>query len=517
MIAMFSQSITGHLIVRIWEFFKEKLYGSLFFSLLCAFSDWVSEKVRGSLIYDWLGRGVFTERFYAPSRFYKIIGFIFDKFITLLRKIADLFLRITNGSLTGAAVKWLWRVFKVDVMFAVFVGLMFVAPHERWNNLFLFFGAVIFGVWTLLAIALGEVKKSRGFTVSLSLLVFMLAVLIGFSMATSLSDALRILLFIFSSITFAMVIAVSVDTKEKLTRFMSVVLAFVALTALYGVAQRFMGVEIDEEFVDLTANEGMPGRVFSTFANPNNFAELLILFMPFFVPLFIFSKKLWQKMLCAGGFGLSLAALLMTYSRSCWVGFALAAVLFVALYDKRLLIPCAVLAAAAVPFLPSSIMNRIFTIGSMNDSSNSYRLYIWDSCLRMIRDYFVTGVGLGPGSFHAVYPGYASSIAVTAPHSHMLYLEIWLETGILGFLSFFGFMFATVKKTAGTMRRMDKELRTYAIAGLSSLLGIAFVCCAEYIWFYPRVMAAFWIVPAILIATVNVTAKSGGNMNEVEA
>ncbi len=125
----------------------------------------------------------------------------------------------------------------------------------------------------------------------------------------------------------------------------------------------------------------------------------------------------------------------------------------------------------------------------------------------MIKRFGLTGLGIGPASFKAVYPDYAASIAITAPHSHMLYMELVLETGLLGFLSFFAYIYTVVKRTAGAMRRMDKELKTFAIAGLSSLLGIAFVCCAEYVWFYPRVMFAFWMVPALCLAVVRITKR----------
>jgi O-antigen ligase len=170
------------------------------------------------------------------------------------------------------------------------------------------------------------------------------------------------------------------------------------------------------------------------------------------------------------------------------------------LYDKRLLIPAAIIVIVAIPFMPEAVINRIFTIGSLEDSSNSYRLYIWDSCFRMVKDFFVTGIGLGPSSFRVVYPDYAEPFAITAPHSHMLYMELILETGLLGFVSFFAYMFTVVKSAAGAMRKCDIQTKCVIIASLSALLGIAFVCCAEYIWFYPRVLFAFWIIPGIMMA-----------------
>ena len=55
-----------------------------------------------------------------------------------------------------------------------------------------------------------------------------------------------------------------------------------------------MGIEVNPEYVDVAVNRSMPGRVFSTFANPNNFAELLVLTMPFTAAL-VFSVKSFRE------------------------------------------------------------------------------------------------------------------------------------------------------------------------------------------------------------------------------
>lgn len=504
--ALFEESVSAGAFVLLCRTLRRKLKESFFVSLLLRFFAWIGEKVRESLVYEWLGKSVFTEKYYTGSIFYCILNKILSviyAFASALNRFAG---RLFGSSLTYAAAKRIsaWRFFSVDVFLALFIGVMFIAPHEAWNNIYAFIGAVFFALWVLWDISAGRIKARRAEGINLSLIVFAAAVAVSVVTATVFSDALRISLFIVSSILLMLSLYASVDTREKMVRFVGIILVFITLTALYGFAQRAAGIEIDLEFVDITANEGMPGRVFSTFSNPNNFAELLLLFIPFFVPLFLCAKSKITKTAVLAAFVITLGALIMTYSRSSWVGFALAAVLFVALYDKRLIIPAALAVLIIIPFMPASVINRVFTIGSLEDSSNSYRLYIWESCIRMVRDYFVSGIGLGPASFKAVYPGYAASVAITAPHSHMLYMELILETGIMGFVSFFAYIYTAVKSAAGSMRIMDKGLRAFAIAALSAALGIAFVCCAEYVWFYPRVMFAFWLIPGILLATARI-------------
>ncbi len=522
---MFAESLTGHFLLYIGALFAEsagfnaakrvclwiwrQLRESLFVNLLLRFFEWISDKVRESLIYDWLGKSVFTEKYYSDSIFYHILNKILKLIYGAASAVRRAAGKVFKQSLTYAAAEKIsaWRFFSPDVFLAFFIGVMFIAPHEAWNNLYAVLGALFFAAWVVMDISSGKIKARRAEGIKLSLAVFAVAIAVSVVTAIVFSDALRISLFMIASLLFMLSIYASVDTKEKLVRFTGIILAFVTLTAAYGFVQRAMGVEVDLEFVDVTANEGMPGRVFSTFSNPNNFAELLLLFIPFFVPLFLYAKKNSTKTAIFAAFIIVLGALIMTYSRSCWVGFALAAVLFVVLYDKRLIIPAVIIALIAIPFLPDTVMNRIFTIGSLEDSSNSYRLYIWDSCLRMVRDYFVSGIGLGPASFRVIYPDYAASVAITAPHSHMLYMELILETGIMGFVSFFAYIYTVVKTAAGSMRIMDKKLRAFAIAGLSALLGIAFVCCAEYIWFYPRVMFAFWLIPGMLLSVIRIAKK----------
>lgn len=506
---MFSQSITAYLLTSLIAILKNKFENSLLVNSLYKLMDCLSKHAAESKFCAWAHKDVFTERYYETSLFYGAFNAVLRFVFKIIRNIQGWVRGIFKNSLTlylydkVVGLKW----FTVDRILALFIGFMFIVPHDFWNNLYAFLAAVFFAFWIFMNIASGKLKGKNGKAINVTIVGFFVAICVSTVTAIKFSDAFRIGLFMIASLLLAYSVYASVDTKEKLISFLKIVLGAVTITAVIGIVQRFMGVEVDPEYVDMATNAGMPGRVFSTFANPNNFAELLLLFMPFFVPLFLSVKERRAKLGVAGCFIIVLVALAMTYSRSCWVGFALAAVLFVLMYDKRLIVPLIIVVLVAIPLLPETIMNRIFTIGSMKDTSNSYRLYIWESCWRMVKHYGSVGLGLGPASFKSVYMNYADQAALTAPHSHMLYMELIIEMGILGFVSFMGYIYSVIKKTASAMKNMDNTLKAVAIAGFSALLGIAFVCCAEYIWFYPRVMFAFWIVPGLLLATARIAKK----------
>ena len=208
----------------------------------------------------------------------------------------------------------------------------------------------------------------------------------------------------------------------------------------------------------------------------------------------------YQRLYAMAGLVLPVAALLMTYSRSSWIGFALAVIVFLFFYSKRVLPAFFLLALLALPLLPQTIWNRILTIGSTADTSNMYRVQIWSSVMDMLRDHGLTGVGLGPANFQPVFQQYASGAVAVAPHSHMVYLEVWVEMGLLGIGSYLVYYLTTIRKAVVHFGQASQAVRLALIAGVSSLAGIAFVSAAEYIWYYPRVLFCFFILTGVMTA-----------------
>ena len=138
------------------------------------------------------------------------------------------------------------------------------------------------------------------------------------------------------------------------------------------------------------------------------------------------------------------------------------------------------------------------------DTSAAHRLALWKGVSYMIRDYGVTGIGLGPASFNSLYPDYAQLGAVDgAYHTQTLYLELILEVGVLGLVSFIWMALRNIKNIVVARRGAGPVLKPVLIACAAALIGIAFSCCVEYIWFYPRNMFAYFILFGISIAAVN--------------
>ena len=145
-----------------------------------------------------------------------------------------------------------------------------------------------------------------------------------------------------------------------------------------------------------------------------------------------------------------------------------------------------------------------------------FRFYVWSGTIKMVRDYFVTGIGLGPGSFALVYPHYANVHAIVGvPHSHMVYMELDIELGILGFVSFMWFMLRLWKDSAcSLLKSSDKMIKFVLIASISSLIGISFLFGVEYVWYYPRTFFAYFILAGIATASIRITKTSENKLIE---
>ena len=475
------------LLARIWRFLEDLVRES-FCARLWAGSEQLRLRTEDALLCRWVDAVIRWMTEFAG----KCLGWVVKPLRT--SRISTALCRMPRYNFG-----WLYGI--------VFL-VCFLCPDTLWRNQyalalsFLVFGAMLLDAWDR------DQTAFRVRDLGLWMLLFAFAIGLAVVNAYDTGEALRVFCFYLSAFLFCVSLVGTVHNRGRLMSILGFIYLTLLLTGLYAIVQRIQGVEVSASLTDLKMNAGMPGRVYSTLENPNNYAEFIVLTFP--VSLVFCTgivDRRWRT-ICTASLVIPVAALLMTYSRSGWVSFALAAVVFIALWDKRLLPLIVVAAVLALPILPESIFNRILTIGNTADSSNRYRLYIWSSVLQMLRDYGLTGIGLGPGNFIPLYANYSSPLASVAYHSHMVYLEVWLEMGVLGIVSFLGMYLGIIRRGIRALGKADPMLRRVLIACVSSLAGVSFVCGVEYVWFYPRILFAFFILVGITLAAVKLAEES---------
>ena len=485
--AIARQSLTYRLLAQVWHF-----CAGLVQSSFCARLWQGSRRLR-----HWTETSLLCAALDAVIRW--LTEFVGKCFGWIIRPLCESRISQTLCRIPRYNFAWLYGI--------VFL-VTFLCPDWLWRNQyalvlsFLVFGAMLLDAWNR------DQTAFRVRDLGLWTLAFAFAVVLAVVNAYDTGEAIRVFCFYLSAFLLCVSLVGTVTNRGRLMSILGFIYLTLLLTAMYAIVQRIQGVEVSASLTDLTMNAGMPGRVYSTLENPNNYAEFIVLTFPVSLVFCAGIVDRRWKTICMASMAIPVVALLMTYSRSSWVSFALTAVVFLALWDKRFLPLVPVAAVVAVPLLPDSIFNRILTIGSTADSSNAYRLYIWSSALAMIWDFGLTGIGLGPGNFTPLYANYCDPNATVAQHSHMLYLEIWLEMGILGIVSFLCMYLGLIRRAIRSMGHADSMLRYVLIACVSSLVGVSFVGAAEYIWFYPRVMFAFFILIGITLSAVKLADES---------
>ncbi|MBR3640985.1 MAG: O-antigen ligase family protein, partial [Oscillibacter sp.] len=388
------------------------------------------------------------------------------------------------------------------------LALLWCIPYERWNNAYSLLAAVL-----LLLLFYAHAMKTgkpldltgTGFYPTLFFGAVTLAMVFSFSPPLSA----RFLVYHISAALLCLLTVSAVETAEDLKRLCAAGAACVLVTGAYGILQRLQGLEVNKSYVDLKVNPDMPGRVFSVFDNPNTFAQVLILLLPLVFALALCSKRVLSKLVALGTFFVGALALVMTYSRASWVGLAVAAAVFLFLWRPRLIPLFVLLAVAAVPLLPVSVVQRLASITNMKDTSTASRVPLYQAALAVIRRSPLAGAGLGTDvtrryiKLFNLYHGHSPFV-----HSHNFYLEVWIQTGLLGVVSFLASMLWNTKNAARAARRGGKksDARVIAAAASASLCG-AMVCgMADYLWNYPRVMCIFWFTFAVAVGAAKCRA-----------
>ena len=411
---------------------------------------------------------------------------------------------LTGRFLASAAAHTAWIT-------GTFVLIQTIVPHQYWFNIF---NLVLSGLVFLLYLVRCATDRSEQATLSplkldTAMLIFFLAGAMAAVTSLHLRDSLRIFTLNLIPLLVVFVIVNGLKTLRDLERFMWLTVTGVTVASLYGFAQYAMGIEVDQRLVD-TVVSGSIRRLFSTMGNPNNFGEYLVLTLPLYAALFLNGKTIRMKLLVAGLALLPLGNLFLTSSRSSWLGLVFAGGIFLFMTYRKLLPLLLLGGLLAIPVLPDSIRQRIGTIG--RDSSSQYRVIIWKGAFRMLGDYWLTGTGQGPAPFMALFPRYSTLRDVV--HSHMLPLQIWLETGLAGILSFLWMMGRLFKKVAGgaavteNRSESDNAIRRIRAAAFAGMAGLLFIGIFEYVWFYPRILSMFWILAGLLMAALAVHPSS---------
>ena len=177
-------------------------------------------------------------------------------------------------------------------------------------------------------------------------------------------------------------------------------------------------------------------------------------------------------------------ALGLTYVRGAWVGFALGAAGCALLLRRRglVLTTLGVVVAAALVAEPG-VLQRVRTIGDLNDDTVRDRLAMLDTGLRLARAHPITGVG--PGQVKRLYPAWVSAEALrrSTSHLHNTPLQIVVERGVPGLAAWIAIWVAFFAASARTLSRIpvvDEDARALVLGSVAAIAAFLVSGLFEY-------------------------------------
>ncbi|MBE0645919.1 MAG: O-antigen ligase family protein [Bacteroidetes bacterium] len=316
--------------------------------------------------------------------------------------------------------------------------------------------------------------------------------------ASSLGSAKRLLL-----VLVVFFLPAAFPASRDLRRFLIVLAVAAGLQSLLGILHQILG---NEERLGLFQHYMTGGGLRMI---------LLLLFLPLLIDR---GTPRRERAIIAAAVALMLVALVLTMTRSSWLGFAAGAVLIGALRYRMLIPALAVVLLLVFLIAPRQYRERLslmFTTqktelkgetgGEAVVQSNQSRMRMWRTGWQMFLDHPV--VGVGDGEMYMMYREYVpDAIKDEGGHLHNTYIHVLATHGAVGLLAMLA-LFGAIAWREWRIIRREKGNATGALAlgALAAFTGFLVNGMAEYNFGDHEIVLLLWMT----FGLVNAAAAAG--------
>lgn len=214
-------------------------------------------------------------------------------------------------------------------------------------------------------------------------------------------------------------------------------------------------------------------RACGTFSNPLFFATFCVAMLPFAAYTFLCSENRKRRIIGFLCCLLDIGGIALSYSRGPYL-YAVIVFFLLFLYGGRKglkLMALGGVGVGALAIFASGIFKRLLTLISGKDISVNTRKQVWDAAFAMLKEKPLFGYGTGFDNIrrvmHEVYN-------VHQPHAHNIFLETWLENGVIGAV-LLAAIFIVFYINIFRLARLGSRCRNIAVTLFASVTG--FLLC----------------------------------------
>ena len=269
---------------------------------------------------------------------------------------------------------------------------------------------------------------------------------------------------------------------------------FVAVCGAYALLQYFTLIGLPQGW---WGNSQEPKRAIAFFLHPNFYALFITPILAFLIPDMVpriqvlFQKRLGIIYIFAWVLGS--VGLLMSLSRGGWLGLLVATAIFVIISANKKYLLTSVIALLIIAGVVYAIPNLRYRVllPFYGEKSSVARLSLWRTGSEMIKDSPILGKGLlGFSNNWELYNRDPGLGKYPAPHN--IFLNFWIDTGLLGLLSFLAICFFAFGKAL-------KRNRSALVLGVGLfIIGLIIHGLIDTPYLKNDLALIFWLVLALL-------------------
>jgi len=308
---------------------------------------------------------------------------------------------------------------------------------------------VLYVAISLLSILVARDKLIALFSANLLFQAFLVMVYIAFNMRTRKDIEFLLLVLAFSACLQALIMLFLVATKSSF--------------------------KIGTIYARVDYTYGM--RVAGTIGSPNNTSHYFTSLLAPLLGLMLSRAKRWYKPLIAIVFVLGIVALVVTFSRGGWLGFAISMMVLIFIGWRMGLLPIQVIIFVGFVFVlvffsfQDLLMARLIGNDSISQNAVEGRIPLLALAVEMIRDHPFRGVGLN--NFWIVWDPYLDTdySGIWLHIVHNKFLLVWAETGIAGIVAFFAFLGTSLFQCWRIIKSGDEVFAPIALGFMGAMFG----------------------------------------------
>ncbi len=240
-------------------------------------------------------------------------------------------------------------------------------------------------------------------------------------------------------------------------------LLFGASSSIFGLFQYFVLAQRDLEH-----------RITGQAAHVMTYSGLMLPVSLLFFVLWLHDRRNLGLLACTL---MTTVALLLTYTRSAWLGWIVAVFILFLLTRPLWMLYATVGLVYLVLLVPIPVFGRMVSTFNTKQASNLDRIRMVEAGIEIIKDYPLLGVG--PANVKEVYPLYRKHDAprFRIPHLHNNIIQIWAERGVLGLAAYVMFLALFLRECA---RAWNGPQPKWAEVGVVVTVGLAYAGLFEF-------------------------------------